>query len=137
MDMNKDIENIRELPDKWTAAVRAGDIASLVDMFAEDAVRMAPDNDAVTGRQAIRSSLEKLVTAFDSIEMITELREADVAGDWGFYRCTYASKLIPKAGGEPVEMRGHWFDLLKRQSDGSWKIYRNIFNVDSGISAGQ
>lgn len=45
-----------------------------------------------------------------------------------FARGTYSVKRTPVAGGETVETDGKYMTIFKRQADGSWKIYRDIFN---------
>ncbi|MEZ4715137.1 MAG: DUF4440 domain-containing protein [Caldilineaceae bacterium] len=34
----------------------------------------------------------------------------------------------PKAGGDDVYIDGKYMSVLMRQPDGSWKLYRDIFN---------
>jgi ketosteroid isomerase-like protein len=54
--------------------------------------------------------------------------EVQVSGDLAFARGTYAATVTPKAGGEETFIDGKYMTILKRQTDGSWKIHRDIFN---------
>lgn len=45
-----------------------------------------------------------------------------------FVRYSYSLKFTPKAGGEEMELNGKLIFILKRQSDGSWKITHYIAN---------
>ena len=54
--------------------------------------------------------------------------EVRAGGDWAFARGTYQATLTPKAGGAAGSIDGKYMTILTRQADGSWKIYRDIFN---------
>jgi hypothetical protein len=43
-------------------------------------------------------------------------------------RGPFELRLTPKSGGELVVDRGKFVDLFRRQSDGSWKFARVMFN---------
>ena len=45
-----------------------------------------------------------------------------------------ALTLTPKAGGDSVEDHGKYIDLLRRQTSGSWKFARLIWNSDQAAS---
>lgn len=43
--------------------------------------------------------------------------------------------VIPKKGGPPIEEdRGNWLWIVKRQPDGSWKIFRAIGTSEPPLS---
>ncbi len=65
------------------------------------------------------------------IEKVSEdVLELEVAGGWAFARCTYAVTLVPRRGWQPTEDRGKSVRIVKRQSDGTWKVYLDIWNND-------
>ena len=82
------------------------------------------------GRDALRAWAQPYCDQFDMEETIT-LQEAEIIGDWAFARTKYIWRVTPKAGGETVEEVGKSIGVLKRQSDGSWKIARTIWNSDN------
>jgi ketosteroid isomerase-like protein len=47
-----------------------------------------------------------------------------------FSRGTYTLSLTPKEGGPTTHIDGKWLDILKRQTDGSWKIYIDMVNYN-------
>ena len=67
--------------------------------------------------------------------------EIEIAGSWTFDRGTYRFKGTPKAGGASVEDHGKYLLILKRQSDGSWKVssavrdFSNFSNAPSSSAA--
>ena len=73
---------------------------------------------------AVRFAFINVIVAFHVINN----EEVQVAGDWAFSRGTYTLSITPKAGGEEIFIDGKYMTILKRQTDGSWKIHRDIFN---------
>ncbi len=47
-------------------------------------------------------------------------------GDWEVSRGNYTAELISQ--GNEIEADGKFMTIFRRQEDGSWKIYRDIFN---------
>jgi ketosteroid isomerase-like protein len=60
--------------------------------------------------------------------------ETEITGSWAFSRGMFVSTLTPKGEGQAVLIDGKFMTVLKRQADGSWKIYRDIWN--SNLPAG-
>ena len=53
--------------------------------------------------------------------------------DWAWVRTSYTSRVTPVEGGEALEDVGKALVVLKRQSDGSWKASRYIWNSNSSL----
>jgi len=114
----------------FSAAVKQGDSTGIVANYADDAVMMMGGMPALRGRTEIGG---KVVEMFKSakggdVKLITS--QVDVAGDYaietGAYEMTGTSP-----GGKPVTEKGKYVTVWKKQSDGSWKIYRDIANTDA------
>lgn len=52
--------------------------------------------------------------------------DIEIAGDWAFARGDYDVTSV--IGGAEKKMEGKFLTILKRQDDGSFKIYRDCFN---------
>ncbi len=67
-----------------------------------------------------------------AIEITNE--EVEVAGRLAFSRGHYVATFSPKDGNQLIPVDGKFMTILKKQPDGGWKIYRDIFNsnVPSG-----
>ncbi len=125
-----DIEAVKNLTEEYDAAINSGDLDSWVSLYTDDAVRMPPNSPALVGKDAIRSVMQSSFEKY-TFDIKETAEEVIVAGDWAFARGTYTYTITPKAGGEPIgDDSGKWMAFHKRQPDGSWKIYRNIFNSD-------
>lgn len=124
------IENLRA---DFVTAYNAKDVDGLIRLFTADAVRMPPDEPAVSGTEELRTYFSRRFELGDADLSVTT-QQTQVSGDWAFGRGTFAVTATPAAGGEPVEYKGKWINIMKRQADGSWKIADNIYNTDTPIT---
>ena len=56
--------------------------------------------------------------------------ETQVAGDWAYEHGNSTVTITPKSGKPTVESF-RYLDIYRRQSDGSWKIHRDMGNNGS------
>lgn len=120
-------ETIRQQHHRATSALSAGDLDSMMTVYADDVIMMPPNEPARAGKAAIRSMWEDLLSAF-GVEVSVNVEEVEVLDEWAFERGTFRMKLTPRSGGAPVEDSGKYLDILRRQADGSWKYSRLAFN---------
>lgn len=122
-----DVEAIKTVDKKFLAAWNADDVAALVALLDDDAVIMPPGQPTVTGRKACEAWIASSQEEFTS-QHTWSSEEIMVSGDWAFSRGTAAGTNTPKAGGKSIQIDATYIWILKRQSDGSWKYARSIFN---------
>ena len=125
-----DVEAIERVNLELIRAFHAGDTSAAVALVMDDAVDLPPNRPAVVGKEAIRSFVQSDFDRF-TWDFTDEIVEIEVSGDLAVMWTNYSLTLTPKDGGEPVESSGKWLKVLKRQSDGSWKFSRNIWNSDN------
>jgi ketosteroid isomerase-like protein len=120
---------IQGILDSYAANVRAQDWATLVTYYADDAVRMPPNEPMQQGRAAIMAWLEAQppVTGFTLTPQLVSGR-ADLA----YARGTFTFDLAPPDA-EPVSMIGKWHAIYERQADGSWLCVSDIWNTDAPV----
>ncbi|MDA2931041.1 DUF4440 domain-containing protein [Acidobacteria bacterium AH-259-O06] len=128
-----DLEAINGLREEYIATANAGDVDGWLATLTDDAVFMPPNEPAVTGKEAIRSWVVKSFFDPFDIQLSLSHEEVEVAGDWAFVQGPFSYSLTPKAGGEVIEESGKFIDILKRQSDGSFKYARAIWNSDNPL----
>jgi uncharacterized protein (TIGR02246 family) len=124
-----DVAAITRVNVELIEAFNAGDVSAAVALVMDDAVDLPPQRPAVIGKEAIREFLQSDVDQF-TMDFADEIVEVEVAGDLAVVWTNYTVTLAPKGGGEPIKSKGKWLKVLKRQSDGSWKFSRNIWNSD-------
>ena len=128
-DVEADIAAIKELYNQATLACSTGDPELYLSIFTEDAVVMPPGFPAAMGKEELRPQIEGLFGLFD-MGLPYTVEEVGVIGDWAFVRSSWQYSITPKEGGETTTSPGKQLDNLKRQPDGSWKIYIQCYNYN-------
>ena len=108
-----------------------------MSLWDDNGVKMSPGAPAVIGKGEIRALMEAIYGAPFDWETTSVLDEAEIAGDWIFSRGSFTLSMTPKEGGETSTSIGKSLDILKRQADGSWKIYVQSWNYDAPPPAGK
>ena len=136
-DIQADLAAIKDLTQKDKAAIEkvyqqdisatlALDPVALTDGWAEDAVRLGPDQPADVGKQALRKYYESVaaipgfkVLSYVPTNHLTTMLDGWVVG-WRYFSLSY----VGSVGGEAKQLRGQVLFVLKRLKDGSWKGFR-------------
>ena len=122
-----DIQALRALVDSFDEAMNAGDYETAAQLYDEDAIRMPAEAPPQIGRAAIlewfRAERDQYVVEIDNV-----VRDAQVFGDWGYSWGDATGTLTPRECGNPMVVDSKWMAVSRRQSDGSWKTYRDIYN---------
>jgi ketosteroid isomerase-like protein len=107
--------------------INQGDLG-FVDVFAKDAVIIAPSSPDIVGFDAIRTTYSDLMKKVSmTVHFSTE--EVAVAGDLAYERGTYTLKLVDKASGKTLEdVKNNHLHIFRRQPDGTWKTWRMMVN---------
>lgn len=118
----------------YAATWRTGNAELLATLYASDALVLYPNQPAVVGRPAILAYFKTFFEQFrqDRFELTSE--EIQVAGSWAFDRGSVHWRGVPRAGGEAVDDQGKYLVILQRQSDGSWKVARDMDNSDRALT---
>ena len=135
--MSTESDAINRLREDYIAAANSGDVNGWMATLTDDAVFLPPNEPAVVGQEAIRSWVR--AGFFDPYYILLDFTydEIEIAGSWAFVRGPFNMKLTPKAEAQVVDMTGKFIDILQRQSDGSWKYARVIFNTDTPMGGSQ
>ncbi len=121
-----DIAAIRAGNASYETAVKAKDWAALAALYAQDAVILPPNQPAVEGR----ANIQAYFAAFPPMSAFAvPIVEIDGRGDLAFVHGTYSLTVSPE-GAPPVTDTGKWLEIRRKQTDGSWLIYRDIWNSD-------
>jgi uncharacterized protein (TIGR02246 family) len=107
----------------YVAASNDGDATGLANLYAEDAMLLPPDHEAIRGRAAIKAFWDQ---GTDEGLEVTNLA-VEVNGNLGWLVGRYH---LPATDEEPADS-GKYVMCLKRQADGSWKLTADIWNRSS------
>ncbi len=124
---------IEELHRKDVIASKAGDVATLGSLWTEDGVALPPNHAPVIGIKAIREWLNQNrldTTKLELTEYVLDFREIRVFGDTAFEWARSRVTVHPKGNAKDIHASGNLMRILKRESDGSWKVARAIWNID-------
>ncbi len=131
VDMEAEAAAIREATDvEWLEAGQAKDLDLWVSFHTDDASLLPPNAPIVTGKEAIRAFVSKLIStpgwaASWQTTKIEVSRSGDLAYSYGTQKTT-----VDDAEGNPVTDQQKWVAVWKKQPDGSWKCAVLILNSD-------
>jgi ketosteroid isomerase-like protein len=116
----------------WLSAYNAGDVETIVAMYAEDAVLMPPHAPVATGPAAIRAFLTADTAAAKAagVKLVPGAATAGVAGDTGWESGSYT---IADASGATVDSGSYL--SVSRKSNGKWLYVRDTYNSDRPLPA--
>jgi len=113
---------------KFVEAFDRGDVVALADFYTEDAKVLPPNMEMVNGKQAIQAFWENArERGVRSINL--ETVEVGFDGDLAYERGVSTVNIQPE-GAQATTVRGKYLVILKRQTDGSWKLAVDIWNSD-------
>ena len=121
-------EAVDKAHDQWLEAMKANDPAALGRLVTDDVVLMPPHGEPIVGRHAVVEWFANVVRQARTKDVNVTQREVMVAGDLAIERGSFTWKVAPAGRTSDVEDRGNFVAIWKRQSDGSWKTLRNIWN---------
>ena len=116
--------------DKYCEAVEQNDAPAFVSLHEMDAYKMPPQRPMfLIGDVApvLQNGWDKSAEKWDT-EMSIDCEEIVIEGDIAWSMGTYQKVSTPKDGGEAFVFDGKFLTILRRQGDGSWRIYRDCFN---------
>jgi len=111
------------------AAVEAGDIDRYLALLSGDAVFMPQNDTAKSGaelHQWLRDFLARVTIRYDEFAHGETVIRNGLACH--AYTCRWTA--TPRTGGRPVSASFKGMHVLRKQTDGAWKISRSIWNTD-------
>ena len=112
----------------YSAAVVDGDSGTWLGLWDDGGIQMPPGAPA-RGKDVLDQASPSEFAPGSVSSMNIRPEEITIAEDWAYTRGTY--DLTDVTGDSPVMIDGKFMTILKRQDDGSWKIYRDIFNSNT------
>jgi len=122
---------VRAVDDAWGKAATAGDGKAIAALYTDDATLYPPNEGMVQG-EAAKKYLADFVTSY-SVEAQLNTEAVEGSGDLAYAAGTYRLTATPKKPGAkamPAE-DGKYIEVMKKQPDGSWKIARDIWNMNA------
>ena len=125
---------VKAAGDAWDEAFKAGDLETIAASYAADAVLMPPGAATETGRDAAAASFEQMFAMGSTADSSLTTDEIGVGDDWVFRRGHFTLVIAPEEG-EPATSTGKFIEIWRKGDDGTWRISRDIYNMDAAASA--
>jgi ketosteroid isomerase-like protein len=125
---------VRSADQAWLKVFAAKDLKASVDFCTADGSVLAPNSPIATGHEAINKSFAGYFAipglTIDWKPTRTEVaRSGEMAYTTGSYRMGF-----PGPDGVPAIDTGKYVTVWKKQKDGSWKVFLDIFNSDLPVA---
>ena len=119
--MSPDERAIRELVDTWMKASRAGDTETVLSLMSDDVIFMVPGREPF-GKETFAATSQSM-KGF-RLDGAADIRELRVLGDWAYVR-NFIEITVTPPGGAPVRRSGYTLTILRKESDGRWRLTRD------------
>jgi uncharacterized protein (TIGR02246 family) len=119
---------IERLRSDWIAAAERDDAATIAPMYVDDAVMVGSGTPPARGREAIQQALTQGFPMSRNLRVTSH--DLTVSGDVAYDYGEFSEEFTPPRGRAQTRT-GHYVVVLKRQSDGNWKIVRHISTFPS------
>ena len=122
-----DIQALKDNEAQWNKDYQSKDVEKLLAHYTDDAVLMSPGSPASHGKDAIRTVLSQMVadnalTLSFAADRVEVAKSGDVAYTQGSYTITMTDPTTKK----PMNDKGSYVTVYKKQADGSWKAVSDI-----------
>jgi uncharacterized protein (TIGR02246 family) len=126
-----DAKTLAALDDEWSKAAATRDAERVASFYADDAVAYPPGEPLSKGREAAKK-VWAAYFAEESFKISWKSAHAEVAesGELGFTSGPYEAS-YNGPDGKPVQEKGKFLCIWRKQADGSWKATHDMWNADS------
>ncbi len=123
-------DEIRQQYDAYDAAFQNNDVNAILAFYTDDAVRLPSDGSIITGLATIRDSMVVFREQNDYVLDEYSPPQIQVSGDLAVTYSTFDEHWTSNATGETTRQVGRWLLVWQRQSDGSWKISKEMWTAE-------
>ncbi len=122
--MNTDEKEIRELVQKWMAATKSGDVATVLSLLTDDVVFLGAGRPPMTKDSFAAASAAQAKPGSPQIDGTSEIQEIKVLGDWAFMWTKLRVSVQPPGTTKPIVREGNTLSIL-RKNNGRWQLARD------------
>ena len=123
------VGDLQKIMDSYAAALKAGDVETLVGLYSPKGVFMRDEMKAVVGHDALRAAYKEVFATL-KVDLQFTVREAEEAGDVAWLRgVSKGTVKILKTGVESKQ--GYNQLVVFRKEGGAWKIRAYLYGATS------
>ena len=134
--MQKDEREIRQLVSTWMAATKAGDVATVLSLMADDVVFLLPGQPVMRKADFAAAARAQAGQDGPQFDGTSEIQEIKILGDWAFMWTKLSVVVTSPGSGKPRTRAGHTLSVLKKQS-GKWVLARDANMLSPVPQAGE
>ena len=116
-----DKQAIRESIAAWLAASKKGDLATMLDLLADDVLFIVAGKEPF-GKEAFAAANREQMKEVE-MDASIDIREIEVTGDWAWTR-NFLEVTFTREG-KIAKHSGHILTIWQKNSDGRWVIKRD------------
>lgn len=124
-----DAEAIREVFRIYERGLNESDLELWISLWDEDGIQFPPDEAMHRGKAEILAVNVELFPLLET-RMSISVQEATVLGDYAYSSGSYVLEFAERGSDAWTRLNGKFLTILRRQADGSWKLWRDCFNYD-------
>ena len=130
-------KSIATMDSQFTVAFNNGDAKTAASFYTDDAVSRPPNAEPQSGRPAIEQGMGGMFKGLGKVsDFKLEQKDLDVFADHAIEIGSYSFNFTPPGAKAAMKDHGSYLNYWRKQSDGSWKIYRDAI-VSSEPMPGQ
>jgi len=115
-------------------AAQALDAAGVAVSYTDDVAVLCPNQPLVSGKAEAQKAWAAMLVPGTQITWAPSKVEVAASGDMAYDQGTYTSSM-PGPDGKPVNDKGKYLVVAKKQTDGSWKVSEDMWNSDLPVVA--
>ena len=119
---------VEDVYKQWLAAANKKDVAAMTNLYDDNAVLMPKSEEPVLGKAAIGEYYKKLVAdpQFVPFTLTLNWNSFHAVGDIAIATAVFEGDVT--RNDKRIHFRGKNLLVWKKQADGSWKIFRYMFD---------
>ena len=116
----------------YQKSINSNDFEGWLSLWMEDGIQMPPNTPVKNGIEHIKAANKHLFSDLILRMDVIKFHSVKIFNDIGISVCDYRLEGTPKTGGNKVTImeNGKALTIFKKQSDGSWKIQFDCFNLN-------
>lgn len=125
-----DMQAISAIFDQYIRTLETYDAEGWMALWDENGVQLPPNSPMFVGKDAIRAgNYDGIKDSSGVFNMSITIQEyINFGTGYSMARGVYGWKWSPKDGSAASDYDGKFMTLFHKQSDGSWRIFRDCFN---------
>ena len=133
---SSDSDPVAAVRQRFTEAAKAGDTETLVSLFCEDAVLMAPNEPTLYGIQEVKEWWEEYFQHFKIVDLTETEHNVTLFDEGAVERLSYMIAIEPVHGGDAIRDEGRWLAVWQPGPGGIWRMKHGMFNSIQPIGSG-